>query len=472
MNWTVALVVGAIAIFLLYETRDSTGIESFVAPVRSDIGYAADGWTEDSGYDRDLRYAETFADVQGRGYATDFCRAVQQKGDPGSLMMACALGTRDGMNTMEYHGKSLRSGFRFSRDDYWRVNKTHHSRMDYCRILLDKDTNEWYASCAIAGRDGFKSLEERDTNPPPAINQLLEAYDGILTWFRWHDDGNDYSQNAEVQLYGRPIVPSALKAIVSRGLELNRWPIGAQQSAQPAPPPRDYGRWGEHDTLELSQTIQPRQIRSIACWVYWDAFEKGAKIVEASEDGRKGRMWLGIEGGGLDLPSPRVATPATEVHPEQLLAVGQVTEPALAFPSSVSNIPQPEPDRSSVVPTGRLSDASLSATYVFEIWDDEQRIMRVAAPMGSAQTGRWQHVAVTTTDATAWWPTWQLWIDGSLVATRTDGRLSPALTLKQNYIGRGLRGCLQDFRIYSKPLPSDKLQAAINWGRTKLHPNP
>ncbi len=149
----------------------------------------------------------------------------------------------------------------------------------------------------------------------------------------------------------------------------------------------------------------------------------------------------------------------TEVRPEQLLATGQLTEPAMARPTAVSTIPVPEPDRG-------------SATYVFEIWDDEQRLMRLAAPMGSARTGQWQHVAVTTTDATAWWPTWQLWINGALVATRTDGRLSPALTLGQNYIGRGVRGCIQDLRVYAKPLPADKLQAAIGWGRTKLHPNP
>jgi hypothetical protein len=451
MNWTVLLVVGAIVAVLVRESWSSAALETFVAPVRSDIGHAADGWTEEAGWDRDLRYAETFADVQGRGYATDFCRAVHRKGDPGSLMMACALGTRDGMNTMEYHGKSVREGFRFSRDDYWRVNKSHRSRMDYCRILKDDDTGEWYASCAIAGRDGFKALEERDTDPPPSIQQLLEAYDGILTWFRWHDDGEDYAKNTAFERYGRPIVPAALRPVVSRGLELNRWPVGAQQSAQPAPPMRDYLRWGEHDTLELSQTIQPRQIRAISCWVWWDAFEKDARIVEASEDGRKGRMWLGIEGGGLDLPGARIATPATEVRPDQLLAVGQLTEP--------QQPPVAAPDLT-------------TATYVFEIWDEEHRIMRIAAPQGSARTGRWQHVAVTTTDATAWWPTWQLWIDGALVATRTDGRLSPALTLRQNYIGRGLRGCLQDLRIYSKPLPADKLQAAINWSKSKLHPNP
>jgi hypothetical protein len=109
---------------------------------------------------------------------------------------------------------------------------------------------------------------------------------------------------------------------------------------------------------------------------------------------------------------------------------------------------------------------------VFEIWDEEQRLMRLESPMGAARTDRWQHVAVTVTDGQAWWPTWQMWIDGNLVATKTDGRLSPALELTQNFIGRGVRGCIQDFRVYSKPLIGDKLQTTIAWGRSKLHPLP
>jgi hypothetical protein len=115
---------------------------------------------------------------------------------------------------------------------------------------------------------------------------------------------------------------------------------------------------------------------------------------------------------------------------------------------------------------------SQSATYVFEIWDEEQRIMRLESPMGAAKTGQWQHVVVTTTDNTSWWPEWQMWIDGALVASRTDGRLSPALQLTQNYIGRGVRGCLQDFRVYKAHLGSTAVSKAMAWIKERLHPLP
>jgi hypothetical protein len=111
------------------------------------------------------------------------------------------------------------------------------------------------------------------------------------------------------------------------------------------------------------------------------------------------------------------------------------------------------------------------ATYVFEIWDEEQRVMRLAAPF-TARTGVWQHVVLTTTDATTYWPTWQLYVDGIPVATRTEGRTIPALELTHNFIGRGFRGCLVDFRVYEKPMPAEKRVAAMTWAKPRLHPVP
>lgn len=460
MNIAVIVVVGLILCVILYEAMPAGTKEHFVNPRRSDIGYAADGWVEDSGYMRDMRYSEAFVDVQGLGVPTDFCRAVVRANDPETLQMVCALGHRDGMSTREYASRTKREGMRFSRDDYWRVNAMNRGRMDYCRVLRDEDTGEWYASCAIAGPEGFKKVEERDTAPPPAIRQILEGYDGALVWYRWRDDAIDYTGNTVCEAHGRPEWPVVLRPELTRGLQLNRWPAAAQDAKMAAPPLDDYLRWGESGTLALDQTVQPRQIRAISFWVWWDAFEKGARIMEASADGRRERMWLGVEGGGPDLPSPREAKPAQEVSPQQLLAVGQLTEPGIiAAPPAVPI-------------THTLSPKSQIATYVFEIWDQDQRIMRLASPMDSAKTGRWQHVAVSVTETTDWWPTWQLWLDGEVVAVKADGRLSPALSLAQNYIGRRVRGCLQDFRVYSKPLTAAKIHAAIAWGRPVLHANP
>lgn len=463
MHWSallvIALLVGVVASSILPETA----VEGFTAPRRSDIGYAADGWTEEGGWSRDVRYKEQFVDIQGLGVSADFCRAVSKKGNPGTLQIACALGRRDGMDTMEYRSHTVKEGLRMSRDDYWKANGDGN-RMDYCRILKDEDTGHWYSSCLEGGRTGFKKQEARDTNPPYAIKELLDAYHGIMTWWRWSDDKEDYAQNAGFEVHGTPVFPELLNPTVSRGLQLNRWPLAAQEAGEQAnhTEPRDYLRWGESKTLKLEQTIQPRQMRAIAFWVYWDSFEKGATVFEASNGRKKDRIWLGIQGPSRDGPTPtqRVATPAAEIPPATLQAIGQMTEPARPLQHLHPNQRLP------------VNQHSKTATYVFEIWDEEQRIMRLESPMGAAKVGVWQHIVVTTTNDTAWWPEWQLWIDGTLVASRTDGRLSPALELSQNFIGRGVRGCLQDFRIYKTHLSPAKVKAAMSFSKEKLHPLP
>ena len=445
MHWHIIIVLALLVGYVVSETFGPTLKEGFSAPLRSDIGPASEGWTEYGGYVRDLRYTETFVDIQGTGTASDFCRAVARQSDPKTLRISCALGQRDGMDTMEYNSKSLGEGFRFSRDDYWRF-PAGKKRMDYCRILKDVDTGDWFAGCAVAGLGGFKDKEVIDVEPPAPIQKLLEAYDGILTWFRWLDDRDDYAGNAVFSVKGIPTFPSLLKPELSRGLELNRAKLLT-----------DYLVWGEPDTLELHQTIQPRQIRSIACWIWWDAIEKGATIVECSNETKtetaKDRFALGVDGGGPALSPARLARSAQELRPEVIQLIGQITEPA------VLQKQEQEQEKS-------------QGTYYFEIWDNEQRIMRLDTPMGSAKVNQWQHVAVTVTDETAWWPTWQFWIDGELVGERTDGRLSPAMELKHNTIGKNVRGCIQDFRIYSKPMTAKKIADAIAWSGPKLHPSP
>ena len=321
--------------------------------------------------------------------------------------------------------------------------------MDYCRILRDEETGAWASFCAVAGREGFKAAEVRDTDPPAPIRQLLEFYEGAMTWFRFQDDTVDSTGLGAIEVHGTPEVPLLLNPVKSRGLQLNRIsPDGSKKE------PHDYLRWGEQDTLSLDQAIPPNQIRAICFWIWWDGFEKGAMVVEA-RNSAKDRILLGIEGGGVEIPGFRAATRAVEVSPQQALQQCIQIEPE----------PIPQLTRTKAA----LGD---SATYIFEIWDAEQRLMRLASPMGSAKVGEWQHVAITTTDATAWWPTWTMWINGIEVAKKVEGRLSPALQLTENYIGRGLRGCIQDFRIYRTPLTHEKLQASIAWSKPLLHQSP
>jgi hypothetical protein len=468
--WAAVLVISVLAIYVLYETVGPTMIEGFFIPRRSDIGPSDESKEvkEESGYDRDLRYTSQYADVQGNGVAGDFCRVVSKSNDPDSLRVACALALREGMDTLEFRSKSKREGFRFSRDDYWR-DVTGNKRMDYCRILRDQDqeTGGWDSFCALTTRSGIGPKEVHDPSPPAAIRRLLTAYEGILAWYRWQDDGIDTTGNTQVALVGRPEIPSLLRPMKTRGLQLNRYPAATAATGEAAPPIRDMVRFGEKGTLHLDQDVKPDTIRAIAFWIFWDQFEKGAAVLHCSTEDDKNRVWLGVDGSGPG-PAPMKDVQigaAQELTPQDLQRLGspRVEE----VPLWATQRPQ-KPDPHSV--TGDL-ERQKTATWIFEIWDERQRIMRLRGPQG-AKIGQWQHVVVTTTDNTPGFPTWQLWLDGVMTTEQPDGRLIPALFLTNNRIGENVRGCIQDFRIYRDPMSAEKIKEAMDWSGRLLHPTP
>jgi hypothetical protein len=400
MNWFTITVLVLLAVYVLTET---VTVEGFVG-LRSDVAEEEYGWT------RDLRYKAVNVDVQGLGVGTDFCRAVMRNNDDSTLRISCALGGRDGMNTMEYNTPTVGEGFRMNRDEYWKMRpREGRNRANYCRIVKDI-TGEWYASCVVPGFAG----EERDTDPGPNIADLLEAYEGIMVWWRWLDDQTNYAGDLTYTPVGRAEFPEILNATVSRGLELNRWPIAAQEAGLPKPPALDYLRLGDFGDA--------RSLRAIATWVWWDNHEDST-ILELSDRESGDRIVLGLYGGGKTLVSMDSALNVVE-----------------------------------------------TATYYFEIWEGRQRIFRLNAPMSAGRIGAWQHVAITTVGTEDWQTTWQFWIDGVMVV-ESAGRMSPAMEMTENYIGRKLRGCLRDFRMYSTPF-GPRIATAIEWSQPTLHPRP
>ena len=459
--WAIILVISALAIYILYESASPTLLEGFRVPIRSDMQEAS---AEERGYTRDPRYAAQFADVQGSGVAGDFCRAVFKKSDPDSLRIACALALREGMNTLEFHSRSKKQGFRFGPDDYWR-HKTQ--RMDYCRILRDEEhgPTSWASFCAVTTKSGIGPAEEHDVDPPAFIKKLLTAYEGIMTWYRWQEDGLDITDSTELSLIGRAQVPTMSKPIKTRGLQLNRYPAAAREAGEQAPPLRDLVQFGEKGTLHLDQDVKPSTIRAIAFWIFWDLFEKEAAVLYCSAADGKNRVWLGVDGSG-PLPAPMKDVqigPAQELTPEQMQRLGKpCVEEVPLYATRPSETPHAVKHEIHVEKT---------ASWIFEIWDESQRIMRIKAPHG-ATIGKWQHVVVTTADSTTWWPTWQIWLDGVKVTEQAEGRMIPALFLTNNRIGENVRGCLQDFRIYREPMTEDKIKEAMAWSSRLLHPTP
>lgn len=430
--WITLIILGLLIGYVIAETIGPKLTEGFGTTLASS--------EEDGSWSRDMRYSGSYANVQGLGIAGDFCRAVSKKKDANSLHIRCSLAGRSIGQSSILESPTIGEGFKMSRDEYWKA-VTESGKTDYCRILRDPDTEKWVATCAVTGSYGIGPREARDISPPPYIITLLAAYQDCIAWYRWRDDSEDYTKTTVLAPEGSPKFPTDLNPTKTRGLQLNRWPQASQDAGMPAPRIQDSVTWGEPETLQLSN---PRQIKAVSMWVWLDTLD--GRVFESSNNGTD-LFFLGIDTVGVPLnPIPIIQPQALEVRPDHYLLQKKLVEPVRCLPS---------PEQQS--------------SFVFEIWDKEQRLLSMRAP---ATKDTWQHVVITTTDSTSWWPTWSIWINGTLITTKVDGRSIPTLMLANNVIGKNMRGCIQDFRVYTRPLSADEVQETMAFSKPFLHPLP
>lgn len=459
---------------------------------------------EGEGWVRNPRYFEGYVDLQGLGYKGDFCRVVEKKGAPETRMVACALAGQEGLDSLSYRSQAARSGFRFSRDDYFRdVNAD--GREDYGRILKvsPAPTDRWEARAVLAGLTQFKKAggsgedggltEVPDNDPPPHIKELLSFFEGVMVWYRWFDDMLDYAENTQLRIAGDAAVEETVKPTRTKGLELNRVPDIAEDTDGEKPPAEQYLKIGENARLEFENIVQLRQLRAVSVWAYFDEFTNNARIFDFGNGAGKDNVLLGIEGRGNTegagatafgklRPRPDAsnavcsATPATEVSPRTFLETtdANVNDWVCPGPGPVdSTYPEDEIQPTALPPTANL---------LFEIWDSQQRKMRVRV-LDAIPLKRWVHIAVTTQDATSLRPTWDVYIDGKKVFTEPDGHMALKSYVTQNYIGRSnwegvtsqyldaderFRGALFDFRLYRLPMSAAKIAKTHAWGVERL----
>jgi hypothetical protein len=445
---------------------------------------------ESGGWARNPRYFEGYVDVQRFGYKADFCRVVEKEGDPESRVLACALAGQEGLDSLVYRTDSKRGGMKFSRDDYFR-DANGDKRDDYCRILkvAESPNDAWEARCVPAGINRFKQdAEFQDTEPPAHIADLLWFYEGIMVWYRFFDDMLDYAENTRLQLAGGVAIDETPQKERTQGLPVNRVPAGASDSVA-----EEYIRVGENDRMEFDSIVDLRQMRSISVWVYFDDFTNNARIFDFGNGAGKDNVFLGIQGRGNrnksgefgkvgDRPngSNRVcqAKTAPEVSPFVYMKttdanVDEWTCPAAEPIDSMF----PEDEEHAVA-----EEAELTANLLFEIWDSQQRKMRIVLP-DAIVVKKWTHIVLTTKDMSIVMPTWQVWIDGKKKYEHLDGHLAQKSYTTRNYIGRSnweagttqyqdrderFRGSLFDFRLYRVPMAEGKIRRTREWGLEKL----
>ena len=455
-------------------------------PRRSDVvpGQKREG----DGWIRNPRYFEGYVDLQRLGYKGDFCRVVEKEETPDSRMMACALAGQEGLDSLTYRTDSMRAGTRFSRDDYMR-DVNGDGREDYGRILkmTPAPNDTWLPRVLLAGITRFKQGEElTDNTPPPAIQDLLWFFEGSMVWYRWFDDLLDYSENTQLRLAGGIAIDEEAGRTKTRGLELNRLPSADSE----VPPPSDqFIKIGENPKLEFDSVVQLRQLRAIHVWAFFDAFTNNARIFDFGNGAGHDNVLLGIEGKGNSAAAfgtmrrrPDAqnavcsATPAPEVSPREYLKTSDanVDEWTCPGPEPIdSTYPEDEREAEAVEPTANL---------LFEIWDSQQRKMRLRV-LNAIPLKKWTQIVLTTTDGASFRPTWRVYINGKMVYEEPDGFMPLKSYMESNYIGRSnwesdtsqyqdaderFRGALFDFRLYRQPMSVAKIRRSLEWGAPRL----
>lgn len=493
MQWPL-LIAGLVLIALVtYEMLGSPRLfEGFTTlndvirstiPRRYDITLENPG-SEEPGYYRDLRYYAGYADVQRLGIANDFCRIVQQ-GRTGPTFFACALAGTENLDPYSFRTPSTREDFQLSRDDYM-------SGSSYCRVLRAGD-GTWQSFCNPSTLTGFQSSLVRDPSPPDAIRRILTYYNGILMWFRFHDDMVDYAKNAKVFASGKIAIdetpsrrdnPPANGQPMTEGLHFN----GVDQ----------YLRIGEDSQLSFGTHIPLATVRTVSFWVKWDAFTNWAHVFDFGDGGNKNSVWCGIEAHG----NPGIDTGGdVQPHPDGPLMAAQDNEickpapqapevsPQLLMLTSAANVdtyacplPDSGADEAGKPIALKIVAKPPTANFIFEIWDQEQRKMRIVI-QDFYVLGQWTQVTITTTSSDSQRPTWRVYKNGRLTAEHEGGWLAQTSTTTHNYFGRSndenpestwrdrterFNGSLYDFRLYQIPVSQAFIEDVVAWGREAL----
>lgn len=463
----------------LINVGDSKFWAKFV-PRRGDVGPEQ----EESGLLRDSRYFSGYADLQRFGVKTDFCRFIQQGSDEKNKFLACALGGTENLSSTSFRSQSVQEGFILGRDDYMPENKGNE-RAKYCRIMKQPD-GSFLSQCNMANEFGFDTSLVPDLSPPEDIAMLLQMYDGCVFWLRFRDDMLDYAQNLYVNSSGGAAVQeNPPKPEATEGLQLN----GLTQ----------YLRIGDDPYLAFGSEIQLRSIRAFQVWVRFDEFTNNAHIFDFGNGAGIDNVWLGILNRGnlgtdaelgakkgllcgtdsVVPDAPSGAQPQHEISPQELMETTNANVEKFTC-EGFSVMPNVKPRAKRNAAAKGLT--AKTADLCYEIWDKDQRKMRLTVPQ-MFQLGTWTHVVITAEGTDSFRPDIAIYKNGSKVLVQPSGWLPQTNITERNYIGKSnwsditsqyankdelLKGAVFDLRAYIQPLDQTTITNSYKWGSKLL----
>lgn len=501
-------------VFFFYEgftvgPGDNQFLTQFM-PRRGDVSF---GTENDSSFVQDKRHVMGYADVQALSANQDFCRMLMPKGDDGSNMFfACALAGTENLASASYRTKSVKDGFKTSRDDYMRDADADH-RTDYCTIIK-KSQSIWEPRCYRALTTTFDTRTFVDTEPPEDINEILYFYEGIMFWFRFIDDLKDYAENLKTFSAGGltinesdvKVLPSQImtgekkttttlndRVQVSQGLRFN----GSNQ----------FLRLGDSPDLSFGKVISLKTMRAVCMWVYFEEFTNEAHVLDFGNGAGQDNVFIGIIGRGDEtmdkgseirksacemndlnnvLPDyPSGAQPVDVVTPVQLMLStrANVEDPPCEEPILPRKLSPLKPLQKDAAKFQEMvGQPTRTATLVYEVWNGKLRMQHMKVS-GAFKLRQWTHVCITTATGDGARPALQIWVDGKKAAEDPNGSLPQSSTTSNNYIGKSnwsndssqfenkaelFRGKVFDLRGYSQAVNEDKLKKTIQWGKLRL----
>jgi hypothetical protein len=304
-----------------------------------------------------------------------------------------------------------------------------------------------------------------------------------MIWYRFKDDLLDYAENTKLGTLGNIKIDEDPTRIVTEGLQINP----TYNLAKP-PLADQYIRLGENSRMELEDKVNMKDFRAFSTWVKFDAFTNNARIFDFGNGAGSDNVFLGIEGKGnyntvqddMQPSDDNIVcnrSPTLEIRP-------QVYMKKTAANVDEFDCPGPEPIEHTTTESEIKLKTDRTANLLFEIWDKQQRKMRIKV-IDAIKENTWQHITLTTSDLSIT-PTWTVYIDGVNVFTKSEGFLPQTNYYTLNYIGRSnweqalnqgeykderFRGSLFDFRMYRIPMPESKIQKTVEWGKMLLNPN-
>jgi hypothetical protein len=325
-----------------------------------------------------------------------------------------------------------------------------------------------------------------DPQPPAEIEMLLRFYEGCIFWYRFRDDMKDYIEITKLFRAGQIRIDETPNPDPTEGLRFN----GIDQ----------FLRIGDSPELELGYDVPLRSMRAMMMWVYFDEFTNNAHILDFGDGPGRNNIVLGIIGKGdanitdaatlrppllcgedTTLPSsPSGAQPCEIVSPQELLKTTDANVDEFSCIGFEGN-----PRR---LPPSRVTDKVLKgsknrATLLYEVWDSQQRVMRIRVP-SIIPLKQWTHICVTAKSDDAFRPDMGIYVNGEQVFVEPSGFLPQTSVLSNCYIGKSnwanatsqyenrdelFKGKLFDLRAYKVPLAERVIQESVSWGKQKLN---